>query len=245
MDKKIGKKEFYLTKGNLVLNQAKLWGMFFKTNKQFFHMDERHDYQFAFMIETDGVGCSILLVRSDLKGKRKNISKRYGSDEKYIDGLEDYSHLQGKNVVELSFHNSRTLDFETFKAYIQKKNEINMKLTPFYEQRIFRKLRLGSFMMRQQTEAKMLNRFEQMFGSPEDTIIGFGDFEAETHMRYKEPVKAKGFGHCSENEDTRCSWSMSSEPVVAVAPVRENVRHSGNVKTPDLGNTIPSYDMVS
>lgn len=251
MDKSIGKRDSYLRNGNLVLNQAKLWGMFFKTNKQLFHMDEIHDYQFASMIETDGVGCSILLVRSDLKGKRKKITKRYGSDEKYIDGLDDYSTLQGKNVVgidpgksdliycsddeektfrytqdqrrketkhkkyrdilqdkkqiriegktvveletELSFHNSRTLDFEKFKAYIQKKNEINLKLTPFYEQRIFRKLRLGSFMMRQQTEAKMLNRFEKMFGSPEDTIIGFGDFEQKTHMRYKEPVKGKGF----------------------------------------------------
>jgi hypothetical protein len=251
MDKTTGNKEFYLTKGNLVIHQAEIWNIFFKTNKQFFHQDARHNYQFASMIETDGVGCSILLVREDLKGKRKMTTQKCASGEKYIDELDDYSSLQGKNVVgidpnmgdlihccdnnektfrytqdqrrketkqkkyrdiiqdkkkdviagktvvewetELSFHNSRTLDFVKFKAYIKKKNEINLKLMPFYEQRLFRKLRLGSFFMRQQTEERMRQRFESIFGKPEDTIIGFGDYEQKSHMKYKEPVKGKGF----------------------------------------------------
>ena len=253
MEKSIGKKNFYLTKGNLVSHQAELWELFFKTNKKCFHMNERHEYQFTNMIETDGVGCSILLVRKDLKGKRKNVAtKKSGNNEKYIDELKDYSNLQNKNIVgidpnksdliyccdsneitfrytqnqrrketkmkkyrnllqdkkkeekiegktiveletELSFYNSKTLDFQKFKEYIKKKNEMNIKLFSFYEQYIFRKLKLGSFFMRQQTESRMMNRFEKIFGEPKDTIIGFGDFEQKTHMKYKEPVKGKGF----------------------------------------------------
>ena len=93
----------------------------------------------------------------------------------------------------MSFYNSRTLDFASFGAYIKKKNEVNSIIGPFYEERIFRKLKLGSFFMRQQTEENMLNRFEKRFGSPEQTVIGMGDFEQKTHMKFREPVKGKGF----------------------------------------------------
>jgi hypothetical protein len=252
MNKDIGKKDEYLTKGNLVANQNKLWNFFFKTDKQLFHLDNKFDYQFANMIETDGVGCSILLVRKDLKGKRKNIQKKFNSTEKYIDELTDYKKLQDKNIVaidpnksdlifcvdsnsksfrytqdqrrketkqkkyrnilqeyklekienktitewetELSFHNSKTLNFDMFKLYIQKKNELNLKIGSFYERKLFRKLKLGSFMMRQKTEAKMLRNFEKKFGAPDKVVIGFGDYSKNTiHMKYKEPVKGKGF----------------------------------------------------
>ena len=32
-----------------------------------------------------------------------------------------------------------------------------------------------------------------MFGTPEEVVIGFGDFEQAQHRKYKEPVKGKGF----------------------------------------------------
>ena len=49
-------------------------------------------------------------------------------------------------------------------------------------------------MMRQKTEAKMLRNFEKKFGTPDKTIIGFGDYSKNTtHMKYKYPVKVKGF----------------------------------------------------
>lgn len=249
--KESGKKGETLKRGNLVAKQDELWELFFKTNKQFFHSEDRHDYQFAHMIETDGVGCSILLVRKDLKGKFNKTVPRTENKERYIDQLDSYDDLRQKNIVaidpnksdlvycidsesekfrytqnqrrketkvkkyrdiqsekktqrisgksviqwetELSFHNSRTLDFASFRAYIKKKNEVNSIIGPFYEDRIFRKLKLGSVFMRQQTEDNMLNRFEKRFGSPEQTLIGMGDFEQKTHMKFREPVKGKGF----------------------------------------------------
>ena len=50
------------------------------------------------MIETDGLSCSILLLRSDKVGKRLRMNK-VPSKEKYIDELKDYSKLQNKNIV--------------------------------------------------------------------------------------------------------------------------------------------------
>eukprot|EP00963_Diacronema_lutheri_P013002 scaffold2167_cov363-Pavlova_lutheri.AAC.22 len=104
--------------------------------------------------------------------------------------------VDGKRVVEweadLSAYNRKTIDFERFKAYIQKKNEINARLAPFYTGYIFWKLRLGSYMRRQITEACLLARFEKLFGGPEETIITIGDFEQRKHRKYKEPIKGKG-----------------------------------------------------
>lgn len=105
--------------------------------------------------------------------------------------------VNGKTIIEwetsLSSFNSKTLDFDKFKEYIKHKNIVNQNIAPFYEERIFRKLKLGSFMMRQKTESRMLNRFEKLFGKPDDVIVGFGDFEQHQHRKFKEPIKGKGF----------------------------------------------------
>ena len=39
----------------------------------------------------------------------------------------------------------------------------------------------------------MLRRFELLFGAPEQVVIGIGDWEQKKHMKFKEPVKGKGF----------------------------------------------------
>jgi hypothetical protein len=143
-------------------------------------------------------------VNSDTKDQ---IKFRYTQDQrrketkakKYHNILQEKKDeiVNGKTVsqweAELSSFNKKTLDFDRFKAYIFKKNEINSHLSTFYNQYLFRKLKLGSYMRHQITEAKMLNRFEKLFGSPEETIIAFGDFEQKQQRKFKEPTKGKGF----------------------------------------------------
>jgi hypothetical protein len=80
----------------------------------------------------------------------------------------------------MSTFNRKTTDFTKFKAYIQKKNEL------------FRKLKLGSYMRRQITEARLLSRFKKLFGGPDETIVAIGDFEQRKHRKFKEPVKEEG-----------------------------------------------------
>lgn len=252
--KRQGKKSFYLTNGNLVKYQEKIWDFFFKTNLKCFHNNDNYNYTFHNMIETDGVGVSIVLIREDLQGKRLKAPKVSLNNEKYIDELAEveYTHLQGKKVVaidpnmsdliycfdengrkfrytqdqrrketkqkkyrnilqdnkletkingksivewesELSHYNKKTLDFYKFKDYIKKKNIMNVALQKFYEQRIYRKLKLSSLINRKRSESKMLNNFCKLYGNPEETVIGFGDFEQYRHRKFKEPVKGKGF----------------------------------------------------
>jgi transposase len=143
-------------------------------------------------------------VDSDTKDQTKF---RYTQDQrrketkakKYRDYLQERKQetVDGKRVeeweAELSAFNRKTTDLAKFKAYIQKKNELNARLALFYNAYIFRKLKLGSYMRRQITEARLLSRFKKLFGEPEKTIIAIGDFEQRKHRKFKEPIKGKGF----------------------------------------------------
>ena len=143
-------------------------------------------------------------VDSDAKDQTKF---RYTQDQrrketkakKYRDYLQERKEdtVDGKRVVEweaeMRAFNRKTTDFAKFKAYIQKKNELNARLAPFYNEYIFRKLKLGSYMRRQITEARLLSRFKKLFGGPEETIVAIGDFEQRKHRKFKEPAKGKGF----------------------------------------------------
>ena len=246
-------KSFFLRKGNLKRNEDRIWEFFFRTERKCFR---KQHYTFHHMICTDGVSCSILLIRNDMKGKRIP-KKKITSTEKYIDELDkqDYVKLKDKKLVacdpnmsdllycvdgttksrnhfrytqdqrrketklkkyrniqleiknkqkignktvieieiELSNKNRKTLNIDKFKEYILEKNKLNEKLFKFYENELFRKLRLNSYINRLQSEQKLIKQFIEKFGKPENIVLCIGDWEQKQHMKYKEPVKGKGF----------------------------------------------------
>ena len=90
--------------------------------------------------------------------------------------------------------NSKTVDFNAFKLYVAKKNQLNHELEEFYFQPVFRLFRWYAFINTQRSEAKMVNRFKAKFGPPESTIICIGDWSSSPHqMRFHEPTKGKGW----------------------------------------------------
>ena len=254
-------KGYLTTKGNLVRLQDQIWSLFFKTGKKCFYNHQRHKYRFNYMIETDGVGCSIQLIRQDLFGRTHiRQSKSLSEPEKYIDeapleilrdkrlvaidpnlsdllycvskdddqiiklrytqnqrrkeskskeyqrSLEQFKAatiIEGQSVVEWETQLSaeldvdgcsyKTLRFEKFQSYVERKNLINNKLLQFYENFEHRKLKWYGYMNRQRSESHFLNRFKAVFGSPDAVVIGIGDYEQHQHRKYKEPVKGKGF----------------------------------------------------
>ena len=104
--------------------------------------------------------------------------------------------LDGKTIIqhetELSKLNRKTLNINAFKEYISAKSLLNHKVYPFYQRFIFRKLKLNAYINNKKNEQKMINKFKKVFGSQEDVIIAFGDWEQKQHMKYKEPTKGKG-----------------------------------------------------
>jgi len=103
--------------------------------------------------------------------------------------------IDGKTIIEheteLSKLNRKTLNINAFKEYISAKSLLNHKVYSFYQRYIFRKLKLNAYINKKKHEQKIINRFKKIFGSQEDIIIAFGDWEQKQHMKYKEPTKGK------------------------------------------------------
>jgi hypothetical protein len=93
---KQGNKTDYLLEGNLKKFENKIWEFFFRTERQCF---KKPKYTFHHMIETDGVSCSILMLRNDLIGKRLPHTKVSVNTEQYIDELTDYTNIKNKKIV--------------------------------------------------------------------------------------------------------------------------------------------------
>lgn len=94
--------------------------------------------------------------------------------------------------TELSLFNRKALTVAGFRDYVRKKNDVNETLLAFYQNRLFRKLKLNGYLNRLRSEQRMLRQFEKKFGSPGSTVVCFGDFEQKQHMKFKEPIKGKG-----------------------------------------------------
>lgn len=240
-------------KQNVQREQAFLWGLYFKTEAPCFRC-KNGQYQFSYMIETDGVGCSILLVNKDVAGVKYKPKEKSGPPvDLYLDNLgeQERVRLRDKKMVaidpnksdllycttesahfrytqnqrnkeskqsvyrkqrlkmkkqlvaedkdataietELSHFNHKTLNFDGYRAYLAKKNEINAKLFEFYENEVYRRMRWNAYINMSRSEQRMLNKFEAKFGSPDEVVIAFGDWEQLHQMKFKQPTKGKGF----------------------------------------------------
>jgi len=103
---KQGNKTDYLLEGNLKKQEDKIWDFFFRTERQCF---KKPKYTFHHMIETDGVSCSILMLRNDLIGKRIPSAKVGSNSEEYIDELIDYTNIKNKKIVAIDPNKSDIL----------------------------------------------------------------------------------------------------------------------------------------
>ena len=105
--------------------------------------------------------------------------------------------IEGKTIIEwetlLSDLNRKSFTVNNFSEYVKLKNNVNEKLFGFYENYLFRKLKLNSYINMLKSEQKLINQFKITFGNPEEVVIGIGDFEQRKHRKFKEPVKGKGF----------------------------------------------------
>ena len=160
----------------------------------------------------------IFCVDSDTKDQHKfrytqNQRRNEMKGKKYRDILQNLKRttfVEDKSVEdwerEMSECNKKTLQFSKFQEYLRKKNSLNKRLGPFYNGYLFRKLKLGKFIRKQKSEAKLLKNFKEKFGPPEDVVIGYGDCDWNGHkskqganhrplscVKFHEPTKSSGF----------------------------------------------------
>ncbi|KAH9258667.1 hypothetical protein BASA81_003169 [Batrachochytrium salamandrivorans] len=102
--------------------------------------------------------------------------------------------VEGKTVVawELSTFSRKALTVSAATAYFAKKNEVNAKLLPHYEQEAYRVLKWRAFVNRRRSEDRMVNRFRDKFGGKDEVVLGWGDWGRESQMKFLEPTKGVG-----------------------------------------------------
>ena len=134
-----------------------------------------------------------IIIRKQDRNKLRysqNTRRKQTKVKKYRNILKEKKEsyrVEGRTVVEweteMSQYNKKTLNFDAYKTYLGPKNTLNEKLAPFYNEYLFRKLKLGSYMRRQITEARMIAKFKKTFGAPEDVVLCIGDWNQGQHRK--------------------------------------------------------------
>jgi hypothetical protein len=142
-----------------------------------------------------------------IKSKNKNhISFRYTRSQrnketkndkykKIRENLKGEKKIGNKNVeqieTELAIHDSKICDFNKFNCYLNKKIEVNRILYEHYEDPIFRKLKMNLYINTQKSESKMIKNFKKIYGSPNNVLIVYGDYDKIDTMKGCEPHISK------------------------------------------------------
>jgi len=101
---------------------------------------------------------------------------------KYQRLLKNYKDKLGITSIENELtYSSKTCSIEKFKKYMVKKIEINTLLCSKYQEEKFRKYKWYSFINTKRTEAKMLDKISDKFGS--DSTIIIGNWSVSKQMR--------------------------------------------------------------
>ena len=110
---------------------------------------------------------------------------------------KNHTAVDSRSITEwgsyLAAYDRKTIDSDKCKAFIKAKLLVNSKVTGFYEGRLYRKMRLNTFYNTRKSEQGLVQRFNEIFGTPEEAVIRIGDWKQKKHRKFKEPVNGKGF----------------------------------------------------
>ena len=124
-------------------------------------------------------GKRALLVMLDDKGNKFKYTNKQKLHEtkqlKYQRLQYNYKNKKGILKIEHTFNlNSKTCYLGKFKKYIKEKNKLNNKLFSKYEDELFRRYKWYSYLNKNRSRDKLLNRIEEKFGK--DCILIYGDW---------------------------------------------------------------------
>ena len=92
----------------------------------------------------------------------------------------------------LSKENSKSLNFNDYKRYFDKKMKYIDKVQKFYGGAVFRRLRYQTYVNTRKSESRMINSFKKLYGGPNKVVIAIGDWEQKKQMKFRPPSLGKG-----------------------------------------------------
>ena len=92
--------------------------------------------------------------------------------------------------TQLSFQNSKSVDYEKFKMYLVEKNKLNKETIEFYKRDTWRKMKFRQYSYGKKSVDTFLNKIKATFG--ENLLIGYGNWSRDTQMKFFMPTMNKG-----------------------------------------------------
>jgi len=92
--------------------------------------------------------------------------------------------------TQLSFQNSKSVDYEKFKMYLVEKNKLNKETIKFYKRDTWRKMKFRQYSYGKKSIDTFLNKIKETFG--ENLLIGYGNWSRDTQMKFFMPTMNKG-----------------------------------------------------
>jgi Putative transposase DNA-binding domain len=98
-----------------------------------------------------------------------------------------------ENIHLLSYFNERTTHLDEFLLFVEQKNLFAQRFGEHYRQAWYRKFRFNSFINSKRSKDKFLQKFTQIHGPPQSTVLCVGDWEQRQGISFgKEPTMGKG-----------------------------------------------------
>jgi hypothetical protein len=92
--------------------------------------------------------------------------------------------------TQLSFQNSKSVNYDKFKIYLVEKNKLNKETIEFYKRDTWRKMKFRQYSYGKKSIDTFLNKIKEIFG--ENILIGYGNWSRDTQMKFFMPTMNKG-----------------------------------------------------
>jgi len=120
--------------------------------------------------------------------QRKRESKAKTNQRILFEEKKKYNIIQKE--TQLSFQNSKSVDYEKFKKYLVEKDKLNKETIEFYKRETWRKMKFRQYSYGKKSIDTFLNKIKETFG--ENILIGYGNWSRSSQMKHFMPTMNKG-----------------------------------------------------
>jgi len=114
----------------------------------------------------------------------------YGKRNQRILLQEKKKHKIIEKETQLSFQNSKSVNYDKFKVYLVEKDKLNKETIEIYKKEVWRNMKFRQYSYGKKSIDTFLNKIKETFG--ENILIGYGNWSRSSQMKYTMPTMNKG-----------------------------------------------------
>ena len=168
--------------------------------QDFYNIEDLSKEQLDTLKDRNIIGCDpgkrSLVYMMDNKGNKLQYTapqRKRESKSKCNQRILSYERKKNgiiEKETQLSFQNSKSVNYENFKMYLVEKNKLNKETTEFYKRDTWRKMKFRQYSYGKKSIDTFLNKIKETFG--ENLLIGYGNWSRDTQMKFFMPTMNKG-----------------------------------------------------